>query len=103
MLITRFFSISGNVFYISKSNSAIVPVFNPLPDIPILDSSNSAANKDNYDVKNMDKQGYIYLIEWKTLWEKEKLLAMSNFSSPIVFSKVECSSWVKMSNYGVKG
>ena len=24
--------------------------------------------------------GYIYLIEWETLWEKEKLLIKSNFS-----------------------
>ena len=36
---------------------------NPSPDMPVLDSSNSAANKDNYNVKNMDKWGYIYLIE----------------------------------------
>ena len=28
----------------------------------------------------MDKWGYNYLIESKTLWEKEKLLIMSNFS-----------------------
>ena len=27
----------------------------------------------------MDKRGYNYLIELKTLWEKEKLLIMSNF------------------------
>ena len=35
---------------------------NPLPDMPILGSSISAANEDN-DVKNMDKWGYNYLIE----------------------------------------
>ena len=28
----------------------------------------------------MDKLGYNYLIEYETLWEKEKLLATSNFS-----------------------
>ena len=28
----------------------------------------------------MNKWGYNFLIEWKTLWEKEKLLIMSNFS-----------------------
>ena len=33
----------------------------PLPDMLILTSSNSAANK--YNVKNMDKWGYNYLIE----------------------------------------
>ena len=37
-----------------------VLTFNPLPDMPILSSTNSAANK---DVKNMDKWGYSYLIE----------------------------------------
>ena len=31
--------------------------------MPIFESSNSAANKDNYDVKNLDKWGYNYLIE----------------------------------------
>ena len=40
----------------------------------ILASSTSAANKD------MDKSGYNYLIELKTLWEEEKLLVTSNFS-----------------------
>ena len=30
-------------------------LFNPLPDMPILGSSNSATNKD--DVKNIDKWG----------------------------------------------
>ena len=47
--------------------------------MPTLGSSNSMANKDN-DGKNMDKWGYSYLIEFKTLWEKEKLLITSNFS-----------------------
>ena len=37
------------------------------------------ANKDMMS-KNMDKWGYSYLIELKTLWEMEKLLVMSNFS-----------------------
>ena len=55
--------------------------FNPLPDMPILVSSTSAANK-RYDVKDMDKLGFIYMIELKTWWEKEKLLFMSNFSFP---------------------
>ena len=32
--------------------------FNPLPHMPVLGSSNSAANK-NMDVKNMDKWGTI--------------------------------------------
>ena len=56
--------------------------------MPMLFSSNSTANKDNYDVKNKGKQGYNYLIESKTLWEKEKLLVTSNFS----FSHNVCES-----------
>ena len=38
-------------------------VLNSLPDMPILGSSNSAANEDNYDVKNMYKWVYNYLTE----------------------------------------
>ena len=34
-----------------------------------------------YNVNNIDKWGYNYLMEMKTLWEKEKLLVTSNFSS----------------------
>ena len=36
-------------------------------------------SKWRYDVKNMDRNAYSYLIEKKTLWEKEKLLVTSNF------------------------
>ena len=36
--------------------------------------------KGYHDDKNMDKWVSNYLIEWKTLWEKEKLLVTSNFS-----------------------
>ena len=35
-------------------------------------------SKKRYDVKNIDKWGYSYLIEWKTSLEKEKLLVTSN-------------------------
>ena len=41
--------------------------------MPILGSSSSAANKDMMS-KEMDKWGYKYLIKYKPLWEKEKLL-----------------------------
>ena len=51
---------------------------NPLPHMPILGSSNSAANEKN-DVKNVDKWGCSFLIEEKTFWEKKKLLATSSF------------------------
>ena len=54
-------------------------LINPLYDMPILGSPNSVANSDMMS-KNMDKWGYNYLIEQKTLWEKEKLLVTSNFS-----------------------
>ena len=49
-------------------------IFNPLPGMPILVSS----SKDMMS-KNMDKWGYNYLIEQKTLWEKAKLFVTSNF------------------------
>ena len=56
--------------------------------MPILGSSNSASNE-RHDVKNMDEWGYSYLIEEKTLWEKEKLLDRSNFSfTPQCFQKL---------------
>ena len=38
--------------------------FNPLPDMPVFGSSDSAANK--VDVNNMDKWGFKYLIRVKT-------------------------------------
>ena len=38
-------------------------ILNPFRDMPILGSSDSAANKDVCDVKNMDKWGYKYLIQ----------------------------------------
>ena len=47
--------------------------------MPILGSSNSAANKDMMS-KIMNKWGYNNLIQLETLWEKEKLLVKSNFS-----------------------
>ena len=49
---------------------------NPLPDMPILGSSNSMANECHF--KKMNKWGE--LSELKTLWKKEKLLVTSNFS-----------------------
>ena len=52
--------------------------FNPLPHRPILGSSNSAVYKDMMSKK------------W-TLWEKEKLLAASNFSFSLNVFKVVCS------------
>ena len=48
-----------NQFHVQKLQNYC---FNPLPQMPILGSSNSAANK-NMMLKNMDKCGYNYLIE----------------------------------------
>ena len=42
----------------SELNSRVIP----LPDMPLLGSCESAANK-YYDVKNIDKWGYNFLIE----------------------------------------
>ena len=43
--------------------------------MPILGSSNSAANKNM--ISKHGQMEYNYLMEEKTLWEKEKLLVMS--------------------------
>ena len=51
---------------------------NPSPHMPILGSCNSAASKDMMS-KILTNEDTIFLIEWKTLWEKKKLLVMSNF------------------------
>ena len=48
--------------WLSCLRESIHSLINPLPDMPILGYSNSE-NKDNYDVKNIDKWGYKYLIE----------------------------------------
>ena len=52
--------------------------FNPLPDMPILGFSNSAANKDMSPKYGQMGIQLSDLVE--TLWEKEKLLVTSNFS-----------------------
>ena len=54
-------------------------IFNPLHNMPVLGFSQFNSQK-RYDVKNMDKWGYSYLLELETLWEKEKLLITSSFS-----------------------
>ena len=81
----------------------IISVFNSLPNMPILmlTSSNSAANKDMMS-KIWKKWLNNYLIELKTLWEKEKLLVTSNFS---FFHNVfkSCLLLMRQNEYGVKG
>ena len=58
-------------------------LFNPSPDMPIIGSCNSAANKEM--MSKIWTNGIHYLTELKTLCEKEKLLVMSNFSFSHVF------------------
>ena len=56
---------SAQFFYYGHFHNNVISTYcylNPLPDKPILGSSNSAAKK-KYDVKNMDKWGYNHLIE----------------------------------------
>ena len=50
---------------------------NPLPHMPILGSSNSAVNR--YDVKNMDKWGYNYLIRVENMVGKEEIAHYEQF------------------------
>ena len=38
----------------------------------------------------MDEWGYNYLIEYKTLWEKDKCLLRAISSFPTMFSKPVC-------------
>ena len=74
---------------------------NPLPDTPVLGSSNSAANKDMSKIwTNGDT------VIWLSRKDCEKmrncsLRAISPF--PTIFSKAVCCWCVKMSIYGVKG
>ena len=61
---TGFIPYSPLITFPDDSHDGKPPVavyINPLPHMPILGSSNSAANKDN--VKNMDIWGYSYLTE----------------------------------------
>ena len=63
--------------------------------MPTLGSSNSEANK---IYQKYGQMGYSYLIEEKTLWEKEKLLVMSNFFfSHNVFKS--CLSLMRQNEY----
>ena len=50
----------------------------------------------------MDKWGYSYLIELKTLWEKEINCYNPISPFPTMFSTGVCCWCIKMSMYGVK-
>ena len=75
---------------------------NLLPYMPILDSSNSEANKNNYDVKSMDKWGKIIWLSRKHCRKRRKcsLKAISSFHT--MFSNAVCCWCIKVSIYGVR-
>ena len=77
--------------------------YNPLPHMPILGSSNSAANEDMMSkiMTNWDT----FLSDWvENIVRKEKNWSLRTISSfPAMFSKAVCCWCVKMSFYGVKG
>ena len=62
---------------------------NPLPHMAILGSTNSAANK-RYDVKNMDKWGYNYLMGRKHCGKRRNCSLQAISSFPTMFSKAVC-------------
>ena len=78
-------------------NSPKLKTFNSVPYMPILGFSNSATNKDI-----MSNIWTNYLIEKNTLWEKEKLHIMSNFSFSYNVFKSSLFRSAKMCIYGVK-
>ena len=75
------------------------PSLDTLPDMQILDSSSETAKK-KYDVKNVDKWRYRYLIEWKTFWEKGEIARYEQFLLfPQCFWKLsihDASKWVSV-------
>ena len=74
---------------------------NPLPDMPILGSSNSMANKDMKSKIKTNGDTVIWL-SWKYCWKNRNCsLAISPF--PTMFSKAVCCWCVKISIYEVKG
>ena len=62
--------------------------FNCLPNDKILDLSKLKEFADN-KIKAIYKQNFFYGMDWKTLWEKEKMLVTSIFSfSHSVFKRL---------------
>ena len=98
MLVTSIFSFFPHILHFNRQFLS----FNPLPHMPILESSNSATNKDM-----MSK----IWTNWETIiWLSSKhcgkrrncsLPAISPFST--MFSKAVSCWCIKMSIYGVKG
>ena len=76
---------------------SVVDVFNPLPDMPILGSSNSAANKDMSKIRT-NGDTIIWLKE--TLWGKRAIAPYEQLLLfPLWFQKlsvVDALKWVSM-------
>ena len=76
--------------------------FNPLPDMPILGSSNSTANKDM--MSNVWTNGdTIIWLSGKPCGKRRNCSLWAISSFPIMLSKAVCCWCVKMSICGVKG
>ena len=75
--------------------------FSPLPDMPILGSSNSAPNKDISKILTNEDSIFSLSRKHRGNIRNCSLRAISSF--PTMFSKVVCCSCVKISIYGVKG
>ena len=90
---------STNVFYVI----CILKSFNPLPYMPILGSSNSAANKDMMSkiLTNGNTNFWLSRTHYGKRKKNCSLRAISSF--PTMFSKAVCCRCGKMSIYRVKG
>ena len=75
---------------------------NPLPDMPILGSSNLAVNKDMMS-KILTNGDTIFLLSRKYCEKRRNCSLRAISSFPTMFSKAVCCGRVKMSIYAVKG
>ena len=86
----------------SRANASLVYCINPLPDMPILGSSNSAASKDLMS-KIWTNGDIIIWLSRKHCGKRRNCSLRAISSFPPMFSKTVCRWWVKTSIYGVKG
>ena len=77
------------------------PTFNPLPDMPILGSSNSNAKKDLLS-KIYTNGDTVISLSWKHCGKRRNCSLRAISPSPTMFSKAVCCRCVKMTIYGVK-
>ena len=76
-------------------------LFNPLLDMPILGSFNSAANKDMM-LEIWTIGDTVIWLSWKHCWKRRNCLLQAISPFPAVFSKAVCCWCIKTSIYGVK-